>query len=95
MRLNEVRPPSSPNRRLFVFRAVLSRHQGYLLKNMRRRRLLGRERQLQVTGDPVDDSGLSQESNDPHPAAAAGAEERIHLVELTDYLCPALGGKPR
>jgi len=40
------------------------RHHGDLLENMGRRRLLGHERQLQVTDDPVDRGSIRKEGDD-------------------------------
>ena len=44
-------PPPLLDRRLFVLPALLGRHRGDLLEDMNGRRLLGRERQLQVTDE--------------------------------------------
>jgi len=38
---------------IFIVPALLGRHQDHLLERMGGRRLCGRERQLQVTDDPV------------------------------------------
>jgi len=59
---------------------------------MIRRRLLGGERQLQMTDDPVHDGILCEESYDLHPPAASWAEERLHFIDLPDHLGPTLGG---
>jgi len=69
----------------------LGRRQGHLLEGLGGRRLLGDERQLQVTDDPVDDRVLRKESDDLHPPAAAGTNERVDFINLPDHLGPALG----
>jgi len=55
-------PLRSQDLPLFIFPALLGRHQNDRLKDVGRRRLLGGERQLQVTDDPVDDGVLREES---------------------------------
>lgn len=43
---------------------------------------------LQVPQDLVDDLVVDDEGDDPHPAAAAGADERVDLVDTLDQLGP-------
>ena len=58
------------------------------------RRGLGRhERQLQVIDDAVHHGMLREEGDDLHPAAALGADHRVHLIDLPDHGRPALGRK--
>jgi hypothetical protein len=91
IRPNEGRPLPSPYAPLFVLPALFGRHQGRLFEDINRRRLLGHERQLQVTDDPVDDRVLGQEGHNSHPPPATRTDHRINLVDLADHLGPALG----
>jgi hypothetical protein len=90
-RQNLDRPLPPQEQPLFALPTSLGRQQGDQLENADGRRLLRRERQLQVTDDPVDDRRLGQESDNLHPPAAAGASERVHFIDLPYHLGPALG----
>ena len=74
IRSNEARPIPSWPPPLFIAPALLGRHQRDLLEGIGGRRLLGHERQLEVTDDPVDDRVIGQERHDLHRPSATGAD---------------------
>ena len=48
-----------------------------------------RSRLVEVSEDSADECGLDDESENFHPCSAAGAGQRVHLVDAVDELCPA------
>ena len=74
-----------------ILRRLLGCHQGDLLDDARRRRLLRYKRQLEMVDDPVHGGIIHDESDDFHRATAFGANHRIDLVDFPDHRRPALG----
>ena len=65
-----------------IFPALLGRRERNLLEDMRKRRLRGDERQLQMIDNPVHNGILRDESDDLHRPPALGADHGVNLIDL-------------
>ena len=71
-----------------IFFSLLGCHQKFLLDNLRGRRALGCEDELEVANDLIDDLMVFDKGDNPHLASAGRTEQRICLVDFSDHLCP-------
>ena len=66
-----------------IFFSLLGCHQKFLLDNLRGRRALGCEDELEVANDLIDDLMVFDKGDDPHLATCGGAMKVISFI--TDY----------
>jgi len=61
------------------------------MSDLRRRRSVGHEGQLQVLDNSIDDGRVGEESDDAHLTATLRADHRVNLIDFSDHLGPAPG----
>jgi hypothetical protein len=74
-----------------IFSRGLSGQQDFLIGDVRWGRLVRGKCKLEVVNDAIDCGEISEESNDPHHAAAFGTEERVNFINFPDHLGPTIG----